>query len=182
MDESSDSISSVFLPDSNINLLKHQMLLQLEVLSHQSHQHFLIHGKLTFLGVQITSPGTSHPTKMLILVTFPSSWFLYSFHFCLKIKGEAKISTFPIGQRFRAFTCLPLTLVHTNTALNSSYSPWQERQEVSENWLCLVVVYLSRMHTEGKDPSVPLLSNLAGSRTALNVFPAPAEVSGKGAR
>lgn len=38
---------------------------------------------------------------------------------------------------------------------------------------------MSRMQTEGKDPSVPFLPKPAECRTALSVFPAPADMSGK---
>lgn len=92
------STRTVLLPHFHITPLKHQMLLLPEALSHQSNQHFLICRKLTYVRFQMTSLGTSHATKMLILVTFPSTLFLFfSFHFCLKIKAEARLPTFPIG-------------------------------------------------------------------------------------
>lgn len=73
------STRTVLLPHFHITPLKHQMLLLLGALSHQSIQHFLICRKLTYVRFQMTSLETSHPTKMLILVTFLSTLFFFFF-------------------------------------------------------------------------------------------------------
>lgn len=172
MDESFDPTTIVLLSHFCITPLKHQMLQLLEALSHQSHQHFLIHRKLTYLRFQIASLGTSHPTKTLILMTFPSSYFLSSLHFCFKIKEAAKISTFPIGRRFSDFRCLSLMFLCTSTALNTPNSLWQKRWQVTVGWLYLVAVDLPRMGTKGKDPSE--------CKAPLSALCTPPAASGKG--
>jgi len=45
-----------------------------------------------------------------------------------------------------------------------------------------MVVDVSRMGTEEKDPSAPFLSNLVECKAAVAVFPTPPVVSGKGVR
>lgn len=73
------STRTVLLPHFHITPLKHQILLLLEAFSHQSIQHFLICRKLTYVRFQMTSLETSHPTKMLILVTCLSTLFFFFF-------------------------------------------------------------------------------------------------------